>query len=74
MAGIRLLKARCCCTQLQHALTGSGGEGWGVLAVQEVIRGSKPPPVCQPGLGLVYWPDAKHTQITPPLLASWCSI
>ena len=27
MAGIRLLKARC--TQLQHALTGSGGEGWG---------------------------------------------
>ena len=27
MPGIRLLKARC--TQLQHALTGSGGEGWG---------------------------------------------
>ena len=27
MAGIRLLKARC--TQLQHALTGSRGEGWG---------------------------------------------
>ena len=68
MAGIRLLlKPRC--TQLQHALTGSGGEGWGWEGFGR--PGGDPrvktPPVCQPGLGPVYWPNAKHTQIAPPV-------
>ena len=50
---------------MQHALTGSEGEGWGLLAVQKVILGVKSPLVCQPGLGLVYWRNANQLEITP---------
>ena len=51
---------------MQHALTGSEGEGWGALGSAEGDPGGQVPPlVCQPGLGLVYWRNANLLEITP---------